>query len=58
MQNQNVILIYHFSVILISLIVFFLRLTAPNAIFELIIRALGKLVPFFTMVYAAIQNSE
>jgi hypothetical protein len=48
-------LIYHFSVMIIAIVMFFMKLTAPNAIFELILKAVGKIVPLFCMLYAGIQ---
>jgi hypothetical protein len=53
METAN--LIYHISVILISIMVFFLNITVPNYIAELICKTIGKLVPLFCMVYAGVQ---
>jgi hypothetical protein len=46
-------LIYHSSVIIISILIFFLKITAKN--FELLYKALGKIVPLFCMMYASLQ---
>lgn len=48
-------LIYHFSVMIVAIVMFFMKLTAPNAIFELFLKAVGKIVPLFCMLYAGIQ---
>lgn len=48
-------LIFHFSVILMSLIIFFSKVTAENQIFALLFKAMGKLVPFFCMLYAGVK---
>lgn len=48
-------LIFYTLVIFISLIVFFLKITAPNYIFELMLKTLGKLAPLFCIFYAGIS---
>lgn len=48
-------LIYHFSVMVIAIVMFFMKLTAPNAVFELFLKAVGKIVPLFCILYAGIQ---
>lgn len=53
METAN--LLFHFSVMLISLMVFFLKITAPNAFLELILKAIGKLIPLFCLLFAGVQ---
>jgi hypothetical protein len=53
METAN--LIYHFSVMIISIVFFFMKLTAPNEILQLFLRAIGKIVPLFCMLYAGVQ---
>lgn len=53
METAN--LIYHFSVVCVSLIIFFLKITAPNAIFEFFARAICKIVPLYCILYAGIK---
>lgn len=48
-------LIYHFAVITISLVIFFMEVTAENAVIELIAKILGKIVPLFCIFYAGIE---
>jgi hypothetical protein len=48
-------LIYHISVILMALVIFFMKVTARNDVFELLLKTLGKIVPLFCMLYAGIQ---
>jgi hypothetical protein len=53
METAN--LMYHFCVIAIALVVFCLKITAPNDVFEFILKSLGKIVPLFVMAYAIVQ---
>ena len=48
-------LVFHFAVIAISLVVFFLRITASNAIFEFFMSAIAKVVPLFCMLFSGVQ---
>jgi hypothetical protein len=48
-------LIYNLAVVMCSLLLFFMKFTAPNAVFELILKALGKIIPLFCMLYASIE---
>jgi len=52
---ETINLTYHFSVIIIAIVMFFMNITAPNAYVQLLFRAVGKIVPLFCMLYAAIQ---
>lgn len=53
MEKAN--LLYHFMVIFMALVVFAMKITAPNQIFELLLKTLGKVVPLFCMIYAVVQ---
>lgn len=53
METAN--LIYHFSVLAIAIIMFFMKFTAPNAFGELLLKAFGKVVSLFCMMYAGVQ---
>jgi len=53
METANVF--YHVSVMLIALIVFFMKVTAPNAFLEMILKLIGKLVPIFCIGFAVAQ---
>lgn len=53
MEKAN--LIYQFCVIAISIVMFFIKLTTTNAVFELILKAVGKVVPLYCMMYAGVQ---
>lgn len=48
-------LAFYFSALSVALIVFFLKITAPGAITQFILQALGKLVPLFVILYSGIQ---
>lgn len=48
-------LIYHLSVLLISIIMFSMKITFHNEILQLFLRACGKLIPLYCMLYAGIQ---
>lgn len=48
-------LIYHFLVIVMSILVFFLNITFPNAFFEIVLKFIGKIVPLFCILYAGVQ---
>ena len=48
-------LIYHFVVLLISLLVFFMKFTAPGAIADVTVKIIGKLCPLYCMLYSGIQ---
>lgn len=48
-------IIYHVSVMIISIIIFFMKITSPNAIFELSLKLLAKIIPLFCMLYAGVQ---
>lgn len=48
-------LIYHFAVLLMGIVLFFLKVTAPSALFELILKTIGKLIPLFCIFYAGVQ---
>lgn len=48
-------LAYHFSVMIIAIIMFFMKLTAPNANFELLLKAVVKIVSLYCMLYAGVQ---
>ena len=53
METAN--LIYQFCVIAISIVIFFMKITAPNAVFELLLKAVGKIVPLYCMMYSGVQ---
>jgi len=53
METANVI--YHLSVILIAIVIFFMKITAPNDFLELILKLLGKVVPIFCIAFAVVQ---
>ena len=38
-----------------ALVIFFMKVTARNDVFELLLKTLGKIVPLFCMLYAGIQ---
>lgn len=46
---------FHFAVILMSIIIFALKVTTTNHSLEMFYKTLSKLVPLFAMVYSAIQ---
>lgn len=46
---------YYISVILISLIIFFMEISAPNWLGELILKAGGKILPLFCIVLSCIE---
>lgn len=48
-------LIYHFSVMIMSIVIFFMKISATNEIFALFLKAIGKIVPLFCMLYAGVQ---
>ena len=48
-------LIYHFSVIVMSVLVFFLTISFPNAFFEMVLKLIGKIIPLFCILYAGVQ---
>ena len=52
---MNAELIYNFSVMAMAILLFFMKFTAPNAIFEVLIRAIGKVIPLFCILYAGVQ---
>ncbi len=47
--------IYYVSVILISLLVFFLKITAPHWLGEIVLKTAGKIIPVFCIVYSCIE---
>lgn len=53
METAN--LVYHFSVIIISFIIFFMKISSPYEFVRLIFVLLAKLVPLFCMVYASVN---
>jgi hypothetical protein len=53
MEKTN--LIYHICVVLISIIVFFMRITSNNEHAQLLYRTIGKVVPIFCIMYAVVQ---
>lgn len=53
METAN--LIYHFSALSMGVLLFFMKFTAPNAFGEIILKAVGKIVPLFSILYAGIQ---
>jgi hypothetical protein len=48
-------LIYYIASMLIALLMFFMKFTAPNALGEIILKTVGKLVPLFVIGYSFIQ---
>lgn len=48
-------LIYHISVIIMAILIFFMKFTARNDALELVLKLLGKIIPLFCMLYAGIQ---
>lgn len=53
---EKINLFYHSSVMIIAIVMFFfMKLTAPNAIFELFLKAIGKIIPLFCILYSGIQ---
>lgn len=48
-------LIYHISVMLIALVMFFMKYKTHNAVFELFLKVIGKIVPLFCMLYSGVQ---
>lgn len=48
-------LIYHFCVIAMSILIFFMKFTSQNDFLELIIKTLGKIAPLFSIAYAIVQ---
>ena len=52
---ETVNLFYHVSVILIAIVIFFMKITAPNAVFELFLKSIGKVIPLCCMLYAGVQ---
>ncbi len=55
MTKETAELIYHSLVICIAVVVFFLKISASNAVFEFILKAFGKLAPLFVIIYAGVQ---
>lgn len=47
--------VYHFAVIVMSLLIFFLRVTGSNTVFTFFLQFAGKVVPLFSMAYAVAQ---
>ena len=43
---------YHFAVIVMSLLIFFLKITGSNTVFTFFLQFAGKIVPLFTMAIA------
>jgi len=52
---NTITLIYHFAVIVIALVIFFLKVRGPNNIFTIFCQIMGKLVPIFCILYAGVQ---
>lgn len=52
---EKVTLFYHVSVMLMSIIIFFMEITAPHWLAEFIYKTLGKLIPIFCILYSGIQ---
>lgn len=48
-------LIYNFLVLAMSTLILFLNFTAPNALIEFILKAIGKIVPLFMIGYTMVQ---
>jgi hypothetical protein len=48
-------IVYHFVVVVMSLLIFFLRVTGSNTVFTFFLQFLGKVVPLFSMAYAVVQ---
>lgn len=49
---------FYFCVVVMSTLVFFMKVTALNAWSELFLRFVGKVVPLFTAVYSMYQLIE
>lgn len=54
-QMETANLVYHFSVVAISLVIFCMKIKAPNAIFQFLLQVVGKLVPIYCILYAGVQ---
>ena len=48
-------LIYNFTVFAMATLILFLNFTAPNALLEFVIKAIGKIVPLFMISYTMVQ---
>ena len=48
-------LIYNLAVLAMATLMFFLNLHAANAVLEVAIKAIGKIVPLFMIGYAMVQ---
>lgn len=48
-------LIYYVISLLLALVMFFLRITAPNATLEILFRGITKVSSLFVMLYSGIQ---
>ena len=48
-------LIYNFTVLAMATLILFLNFTAPNALLEFVIKAIGKIVPLFMISYTMVQ---
>jgi len=48
-------LIYNFTVLAMATLILFMKFTAPNALLEFILKAIGKIVPLFVIGYAMVQ---
>ena len=53
METTN--LIYHLLVVLMSIVMFNTKITAPNDFLEIILKSLVKLDSLFCMLYAGVQ---
>jgi len=52
METTN--LIYHLLVVLMSIVMFNTKITAPNDFLEIILKSLAKLGSLFCMLYAGV----
>jgi hypothetical protein len=48
-------LIYNFAVLAMATLILFMDFTAPNALLEFVLKAIGKIVPLFMIGYAIVQ---
>ena len=48
-------LTYNFAVLTMATFILFLDITAPNALLQLILKAVAKIIPLFMIGYAMVQ---
>lgn len=52
---EKIELIYNFTVLAMSTLIFIMKFTSPNIFIDLILKATGKIIPLFMIGYAMVK---